>query len=443
MCAVQSSKWWLDDRLLPDVWMNLAALIPDEYPRPVLGDTDQPASFEALARIYTEECARIERLDGPYGTDEEISIPGPVMDQYRKYRPTPLFRAKGLERALDYGGRILYKREDGNPTGSHKPNTAFPQAYYAKQQGLSGVFSDTGAGQWGAAVALACHSYGLDNSIFMTRNSYDKKPYRRYLMRLAGGVVHSSPSGLTEKGRTVLARDSEHIGSLGIGMGEAMEMVSRTPETRLLLGCMSYYAALHQTIIGQELVLQLEAAECEPDILIACVGGGTNLVGFMAPFLKQKLQGASGPSLVAAESANVPVLTKGEYRYDYADAFGLTFKLLMYTLGMDHTPDRIHAGGLRYHGKSAILSLMVRKGLVKPQAITQEAAFEAGRKFFHVEGVVPAPESAHAIAATIAEVEKAKLEGVTKDIVFCLSGTGLLDLQGYADALRFANGTRT
>jgi len=429
----EDTKWILSDREIPEAWLNLAALVHDEYPLPVEGEEMAPLTVERLSSRYSAECARIELLDGHYGTDLHVSIPGEVMDQYRKYRATPLFRARGLERKLDYAGRIFYKREDLNPTGSHKPNTAIPQALYAKQQGLRGLVSDTGAGQWGAAMAWACRNYGLECTVFMTRSSFIAKPYRRYLMELAAGIVHSSPSEMTAQGRMLLAEDPDHQGSLGIGMGEALETVLHADGFRLALGCISYYAALHQTIVGLELEKQLARAGVEPDLLVACVGGGTNLCGFMSAYLLRKLRGAAGPEMIAAESANVPSLTKGEYRYDYADAFKLTPMVKMYTLGHQFVPPKIHSGGLRYHGKSPILSLMVRKGLVEAIAIEQERAFEAGGLFYECEGVLPAPESAHAIAATINAARIAKAEGRTKDIVFCLSGTGYLDLKGYAD----------
>lgn len=429
----ETTKWLLRDRDLPEAWLNLAALVRHEFPLPVEGDEMRPLNVEKLSSRYSEECARIEMLDGRYGTDLEIPIPGEVMDQYRKYRATPLFRARGLEKRLGYGGKIFYKREDQNPTGSHKPNTAIPQALYAKEQGLRGLVTDTGAGQWGAAMAWACRNYGLDCTVFMTRNSFIAKPYRRYLMELAGALVHSSPSEMTEQGRRLLAENPDHQGSLGIGMGEALETVLHSEGIRLALGCMSYYAALHQTVVGLELEKQMQEAGVEPDVLVACVGGGTNLFGFMSVYLLRKLKGAKGPEMVAAESANVPSLTKGEYRYDYADAFKLTPQVKMYTLGHQFVPPKIHSGGLRYHGKSPILSLMVKKGLVRATAIEQERAFEVGGLFYECEGVLPAPESAHAIAATIAEAESARAEGQVKNIVFCLSGTGYLDLKGYAD----------
>jgi len=426
------SKWFLHDDQMPDAWLNVAALVAPEYPPPVDGTTGKPMALNALERIYSHECARIEALDGPYGTDLHLSVPGEVMDEYRKYRPSPLLRARGFEKALGYEGRIFYKTEAGNPSGSHKPNTAIPQVFYAKQQGLKGVVTDTGAGQWGTALAMAARNFGLSCQVFMTHSSFVDKPYRRYMMRLADAMVHSSPSQITKSGRALLAQDPDHIGSLGIGMGEAMELATTAPDIRLCLGCMSYHAALHQTVIGMELVQQLAMAEVEPDVLVACVGGGTNFFGFVAPYLVSKLQGSDGPDLVAAESGNAPALTKGTYRYDYADSFRYTPQYKMFTLGHEFIPPRVHAGGLRYHGKSAILSLMVRKGLARGVAIPQDEAFTAARSFFQSEGVLPAPETAHAIAAVAQIAKQDQLDQRKRDLVFCFSGIGYLDLVGYS-----------
>lgn len=357
------------------------------------------------------------------------------MDEYRKYRPTRFQRARGLEKRLGYEGRIYFKREDGNPTGSHKPNTAIPQAYYARAQGLRQLVTDTGAGQWGAALAWACHNQELDCTVFMTRNSFNSKPYRRYLMEMSGAQVFASPSEITSRGRALLEVDAQHRGSLGIGMGEALEYRREHPDARLALGCMSYYAALHQTVIGQELFAQAERAEVEPDILIGCVGGGTNFMGFVAPYVARGFgeAGAKRPRMVAVESANVPVLSKGRYEYEHADAFGYTPRVKMYTLGREFLPDEIHAGGLRYHGKSPILSLLVHEGVVEAASVGQDEAFRAGRLFMEAEGILAAPESSHAIAHVASEVEREQREGTASTIVFCLSGTGYLDLQSYAN----------
>ncbi len=422
---------------LPSGWLNLAAQLPWKLAAPVDAEGKVFAG-DLLARFYSDECVKIELLEGTYATQAIIPIPEAVRNEYRKYRPTPLQRAYGLEGRLNYRGRIYFKREDTNPAGSHKPNTAIPQAYYAKTQGLKMLVTDTGAGQWGTALAWACHTQGIGCTIFMTRNSYEAKPYRRHLMALAGATVYPSPSEVTRVGRGLLARDSDHQGSLGIGMGEAIEFASERPEARLALGCMSYYAALHQTVIGQELIFQLGRQGIDPDILIGCVGGGTNFIGFTAPFIPAVA--ATPPArrrlrLIAVESANVPVLTRGRYDYEFADAFALGPRVKMYTLGKDFVPPRIHAGGLRYHGKSPILSLLVHHGVVEAVAVGQSDAFVAGQIFFESEGIIPAPESSHAIAHVINEVEEQKRKGSTPTIVFCLSGTGYLDLASFASLL--------
>lgn len=436
--ATELASLVADTVSVPDSWLNLAAQIPWQLPLPHDAN-GQVETHERLSQIYSEECAGIELLEGQYGNEPFISIPGAVIDEYKKYRPSKFQRAYGLEKRLDYEGRIYFKREDMNPTGSHKPNTAIAQAYYARKQKLKGLVTDTGAGQWGAALAWACYNQGLDCTIFMTRNSFLAKPYRRYLMEISGGRVFASPSNLTSRGRALLNADPHHRGSLGIGMGEAMEYMNELADTRLALGCMSYYAALHQTVIGQELAEQLAVEDIEPDILVGCVGGGTNFIGFVAPFIPRSEGAADSsaksrrPRLVAVESANIPVLTKGTYTYEYADAFGFTTQVKMYTLGREFLPANIHAGGLRYHGKSPILSLLVHKGWIEAVAIDQERAFIAGKAFFESEGILPAPESAHAIAHVMTEVEREKENGSAATIVFCLSGTGYLDIQSYAD----------
>jgi tryptophan synthase beta chain len=418
----------------PEQWQNLALQIPYPMPKP-LHDSGAAVTQPELDEIYTEECARIELFEGEYSREVFISVPGLIMDEYRKYRPTPLARARGLEKSLNYAGKIYYKREDCNPTGSHKPNTAIPQSFYARAQRLRGLVTDTGAGQWGAALAWSCHNMGLDCTVFMTRNSYVSKPYRRYLMRMCGARVYSSPSDITDQGRELLRQNSNHCGSLGIGMSEALSFARNNSGVRLALGCVSYYAAMHQTIIGQELEQQLQLEGVVPDFLIGCVGGGTNFIGFVAPFVACAFNNpaAHRPRMIAVESANVPVLTRGEYRYESQDGFGLTPSVKMYTLGRGFIPSQIHAGGLRYHGKSPILSLLVHKQVIEAVAVDEGDAFRAAQLFFEAEGILPAPESSHAIAQVLRQVNDDVRNGVKSNIVFCLSGTGYLDLAGYSD----------
>lgn len=430
------NMWFLNETELPNYWLNIAICVKDEYPLPLNSTSESLATIESLAKLYTLECARIELLDGDYGIKREISIPGEVFDHYLTYRcNSPLIRATGLEKLLQYRGKIFFKTEANNPGGSHKPNTALAQAFYAKQQGLRGVVTDTGAGQWGTSLAMAARSFGLECIVFMTKSSYDDKPYRRYMMQLAGATVYPSPSNITEHGRQLLAEDPEHAGSLGIGMGEAMEYAQTQDKYRLALGCMAYHASLHQTIIGLELVRQIELAGIDPDILVGCVGGGSNLMGVAAPFLEKKLLGKIGPKIVAAESANAPALTQGTFRYDHADAFEFTPRFKMFTLGHEFVPPRIHAGGLRYHGKATILSLLAAKGLIDTIDVDQPSAFSAGHMFFLSQGILPAPESAHAISAVISLVKVAQEKEETPTIIFLLSGNGYLDLKGYANQL--------
>ena len=423
---------------IPEHWFNIIADIPFELPLPLDAETGQVYAFDKLSNIYSSECARIELQMGVYKDSKLISIPEEVLLEYMKYRPTPIIRAKGLEKALGYEGRIYFKREDNNPSGSHKPNTAIPQAFYAKKDGKRGLITDTGAGQWGAALAYACNLFNLQSTIFMTRKSYIDKPYRATLMKLVGGKVIPSPSDQTSIGRELLNENPDHSGSLGIGMAEAMEFVNSDKSMRLALGCMSYYAALHQTIIGLEIRKQLELIGKEPDIMIGCVGGGTNFMGTVAPFIAEKIKGRNNIEFIAVESSSIPVLTSGKYDYDFQDYSGLTPRVKMYTLGHDFIPPKIHSGGLRYHGKSPILSLLYYHKILKANAIDQKEAFEVGKIFYNSEGIIPAPETNHAIAQAIREANKAKEEGIKKDILFLFSGTGYLDLKNYQDALNLS-----
>lgn len=420
---------------IPKYWFNIIADIPYELPLPLDKETGQVYALEKLSKIYSSECARIELQIGDYKKKKFISIPDNVLKEYMKYRPTPIIRAKGFEEVLGYEGRIFLKREDINPTGSHKPNTAIPQAYYGKKDNLRELITDTGAGQWGTAIAYACFLFNLKSTIFMTRKSYLDKPYRATLMKLMDGTTIPSPSDQTEIGRSLLNENPEHGGSLGIGMAEAMEFVNKREHTRLALGCMSYYASLHQTIIGLEIKKQLKMIGRTPDIMLGCVGGGTNFMGMAAPFMAEKIKGINNIEFIAVESANIPVLTTGKYEYDFQDYSGLTPKVKMYTLGHNFVPPKIHSGGLRYHGKSPILSLLYAHNVLRAASIDQKEAFEAGKLFYNAEGILPAPETNHAIAQVIKEVNKAKTDGIKKDILFLFSGTGYLDLKNYQDAL--------
>lgn len=414
-------------------WFNIIANVPYTLPLPVDAKTGARYDFAELSRRYSSECARIELQMGDYPTAPLIDVPAAVIDEYRKYRPTPLCRARGLEKALDYTGKIYFKREDVCPGGSYKPNTGLPQAYYGKQDGLSELIADTGAGQWGVALAYACRRFGLESTIFMTRKSFDDKPYHAHFIKLAGGTLHASPSDQTRTGRKLLKDNPQHPGTVGVGMAEAMELVMRRGRARLALGCMSYYAAMHQSVIGMEVKETFDELGERPDIMLGCVGGGTNFMGFTAPLLAEKIAGKNETEFVAVESADVPVLTTGAYNYDYQDYSGLTPKVKMYTLGHEFMAPEISSGGLRYHGRSPILSLLFQKGHVRATTATQSAAFAAGQLFFQCEGILMAPETGHAVAQLIKEVERAKQEGVKRTLCFCLSGNGFLDLKGYDD----------
>ena len=423
----------LPDRNLPTYWYNLAADIPWKLPLPINGKTGETYDLKELTKTYTEEACKIELLIGDYGRQPYIKIPKEVFEIYQKYRPTPLQRAFGLEKALGFEGDIWFKREDMNPAGSHKPNTSIPQAYYAKKQkGVDTLVTDTGAGQWGAAVALSCDFFGLKSIIFMTRDSYNHKPYRVNLMELAKAKVYPSPSPATKVGKKLYDKNPSHPGSLGIGMGEAMEIVRKNKNCKLALGCMSYYAVLHQTIIGLEVKEQLKKGNIKPDMMIACVGVGSNFMGFCGPLIGDKLKKKNNIKFIAVESANIPSLTKGRYKYDYQDYFGYTPMVKMITLGHKFVPPRIHSGGLRYHGKTPILSLLVNKRVVEPRAVNQRVVFDACKLFYQTEGIIAAPESGHAIAQTIKEAKEARKHGKKPTIIFCLTGNGYLDLKGYA-----------
>ncbi|RDG39827.1 TrpB-like pyridoxal phosphate-dependent enzyme [Streptomyces corynorhini] len=424
------NRFVLSEDEVPTHWYNLVVDLPYDIEPHLHSKEDRPALEEDYDWLWPTECLRIELLKGRYATDSWIEVPERVHSTYTRYRPSTLVRAKGLEQYLDSSDRIFYKREDLNPGGSHKFNTALAQAYYAAQDGVETLVTDTGAGQWGTALALACAAFGLKLKVFMVRKSFDEKPYRRNLMRMLGAEVISSPSETTDAGRGVLANAPDSPGSLGIGMAEAIELVRDNPSHRLALGCMSYYAAMHQTVIGLETQAQLAKAGVGADVLVGCVGGGSNFTGFVAPFVT----GSEKPLCIAAEPATVPTLTKGEFRYDWADSERQTPRIPMYTLGSDFVPPPIHSGGLRYHGKTPILSSLVKHGLVTPRSFDQQEVFEAGQLFLRTEGVLPAPESSHAILAAIEEARRGT-SGAPRNIVICLSGHGYLDLQGYADVL--------
>ncbi|MCL2504302.1 MAG: TrpB-like pyridoxal phosphate-dependent enzyme [Coriobacteriia bacterium] len=424
----EKTRFGLDETAIPEQWYNI---IPDlKSPlAPPLAPDGGPLDPGQLAAIFPMECIKQEMSPERY-----IDIPGAVIDVYKTYRPSPLLRAKQLEKdlGLPAGVRIYYKYEGVSPAGSHKPNTAIPQAYYNKQEGITKISTETGAGQWGSALAIAGALFGIDIEVFMVKVSFEQKPYRRILMETYGATVHASPTNLTDSGRRVLGLDPDSTGSLGIAISEAVEVAASRPDTNYALGSVLNHVCLHQTIIGQEAIAQMELAADEPDVVIGCVGGGSNFSGLAFPYYRRKLDGKSSARLVGVEPKACPTLTAGEYRYDLGDEAGMTPQLLMYTLGHDFVPAGIHAGGLRFHGDSPLVSQLLHDGGMEAVAVDQTACFAAAVQFARTEGILPAPESSHAIRAAIDEALAAQAAGEDRVILFGLSGHGNFDLAAYA-----------
>src|SRR5579884_3507133 len=416
-------KYLLSEREIPTHWVNLLADLPPGAPPPLHPATKQPAGPEDLAAIFPMALISQEVSGEP-----EVEIPDRVREAYRLWRPTPLFRARRLERELDTPAHIYYKYEGGSPAGSHKPNTAVAQAYENAAAGIRKLTTETGAGQWGSALALACRLFGLECEVWMVGSSYDQKPYRRSMMRAWGATVHRSPSEVTESGRS----QREHsTGSLGIAISEAVEVAARDAETNYSLGSVLNHVLLHQTVIGQEALAQMAMAGEEPDVVVACVGGGSNFGGLAFPFLRRVLRGQATTRFLAAEPAACPTLTRGVYAYDFGDTAGLTPLMPMYTLGHGFVPPPVHAGGLRYHGDSPLLCALVRQGLIEARAYRQNETFEAAVRFARREGIIPAPQPAHAIRAVVEEAEAARQAGEPRVILFGLCGHGHFDLGAY------------
>jgi tryptophan synthase beta chain len=419
-------KILLRESELPTQWYNVIPDLPAPPPPPLHPGTMQPVGPDDLAPLFPPELIGQEVTGDRY-----VDIPGAVLDVYRLWRPSPLHRARRLEKALDTPAHIYYKYEGVSPVGSHKPNTAVPQAYYNAQNGVRRLTTETGAGQWGSALAFACSVFGLECEIWQVGASYDQKPYRGMLMRTFGGEVHRSPSDLTEAGRRYLAEDPTHPGSLGIAISEAVEVAAQAEDTRYALGSVLNHVLLHQTIIGQEALAQFAVAEETPDVIVGCTGGGSNFAGLAFPFLREKLAGNIDPIIRAVEPASCPSLTRGTYAYDFGDAVGMTPLLKMHTLGHDFIPAPIHAGGLRYHGMSPLISHIYELGLMEAVAIGQTECFAAAVQFARAEGIVPAPEPTHALAACIREALKAKESGQETVILTAMCGHGFLDLEAY------------
>ena len=420
-----TKKFLLNENDIPVSWYNIVADMVNKPLPPLHPGTKQPLNPQDLEPIFAKELIKQE-----LSQERWIEIPDEVRELYKIWRPTPLVRATGLEKALDTPAHIYFKNEGLSPVGSHKLNSALPQAYYNKKQGIKNLTTETGAGQWGAALAFACSLFGLNLEVFMVKVSYDQKPYRRIMMQTWGADVISSPSNTTESGRKILARDPDNSGSLGIAISEAIERVV-DDETRYTLGSVLSHVILHQTIIGLEAEKQMELAGEFPEIVVGCFGGGSNFSGISFPFLRHRFAYGKELRVIAAEPTSCPKLTRGRFEYDFGDTVGLTPLLPMYTLGHDFQPADIHAGGLRYHGAGVIISQLRKDGHVEVQDIPQMESFEAGRLFAMTEGTIPAPESTHAIATVIREAKIAKEEGKSKVILFNLSGHGLIDMAAY------------
>lgn len=428
---MKTKKFCLTEAQMPTQWYNIVADMPNRPLPPLHPATKQPVTKAQMSAIFAEEL-----IDQEMSVERFIDIPEEVREIYKIWRPTPLVRAYGLEKALDTPAKIYFKNESVSPAGSHKPNTAVPQAYYNYKQGIRHLTTETGAGQWGASIAFAAKHFGIDLQVFMVRVSYDQKPYRRLMMNTWGAECVASPSPLTSAGRAVLEQDPASSGSLGLAISEAVEMALRRPEdTRYCLGSVLNHVLLHQTVIGQEAVLQMEMADAEPDVVIGCFGGGSNFAGIGFPFLRKNLTDGKRIRVVAVEPASCPKLTRGEFQYDFGDVAGFTPLIPMYTLGHDFQPSDIHAGGLRYHGAGAIVSQLLKDRLIEAQSAPQTETLAAGVLFAKTEGIIPAPESTHAIAVAIREALKAKEEGTPKTILFNLSGNGVIDLYAYEQYL--------
>ena len=422
-----SKKFLLQEKEIPEAWYNVVAEMPNK-PRPMLNPaTKQPLTAEDLFPLFSEEASRQEMNTA----DTWIEIPEEVRDMYKIWRPTPLVRARGLEKALDTPAHIYFKNESVSPVGSHKLNSAVPQAYYCKQQGVTNITTETGAGQWGAALSLAAKHFGLELAVYMVKVSYHQKPYRRSIMETYGAEVIASPSMSTKAGRKIITDNPNYQGSLGTAISEAVELAMLTPNCKYVLGSVLNHVALHQTVIGLEAEKQMAMAGEYPDIVIGCFGGGSNFSGISFPFMRHNFSGERNTRFIAAEPESCPKLTRGVFQYDFGDEAGYTPLIPMLTLGHNFAPANIHAGGLRYHGAGSVVSQLKEDNLMEAVDIPQLETFAAATMFARSEGIIPAPESSHAIAAAIREAKKAKEAGESKVILFNLSGHGLIDMSAY------------
>jgi tryptophan synthase beta chain len=425
-----SVKYLLDETRIPKSWYNIAADLPEPLPPVLHPGTKQPIGPEDLAPLFPMALIQQE-----VSTERDIEIPEPVRDIYRQWRPSPLFRARRLEKALDTPARIYYKYEGVSPAGSHKPNTAVAQAFYNKEAGVKRIITETGAGQWGSSLAFAGAIFGLDVQVFMVKVSFNQKPYRRAIMETYGARCVASPSQETQAGRAILAQRADHPGSLGIAISEAVEIAAQSEDAKYALGSVLNHVLLHQTIVGVEAIEQLQMADDYPDVVVGCTGGGSNFAGIAFPFIGAGLRGGKKPRIVAVEPSACPTLTRGPYAYDFGDTAHLTPLVKMHTLGSTFTPPGFHAGGLRYHGMAPLVSHVKELGLIEAKSYHQTPCFAAGVQFAKAEGIVPAPEANHAVRGAIDEALKCKEEGVSRAILFNLCGHGHFDMQAYTDYL--------
>jgi tryptophan synthase beta chain len=421
------TKILLDESEIPTRWYNVIPDLPEPPPPPLHPGTQQPIGPEDLAPLFPMALIQQE-----VSTESYIEIPDDIIRVYKLWRPSPLHRARALEEAIGGPARIYYKYEGVSPPGSHKPNTAIAQAYYNSQEGVRKLATETGAGQWGSALAFATAQFGMECEVFMVKVSYEQKPYRRSLIQTWGATIHPSPSDLTEAGRKILAENPDSTGSLGIAISEAVEVAATNDDVKYSLGSVLNHVLLHQTVIGEEALKQLEkAGERAPDVVIGCSGGGSNFAGLALPFLREKLAGNMDPVIRAVEPEACPSFTKGEYRYDFGDTVGMTPLVKMHTLGHDFVPEPIHAGGLRYHGMAPLLSHIHELGLIEAVALGQIECFEKSVRFARAEGIIPGPEPTHAVAEAMREAERCKESGEEKVILFNLSGHGHFDMAAY------------
>ena len=415
---------------MPTQWYNIIPDLPNPLPPPLNPQTMEPIGPEDLAPLFPMGLIMQE-----VSQDSFIDIPDPILDLYKLYRPSPLFRAVRLEKALGTKSRIYYKYEGGSPSGSHKPNTAIPQAYYNAQEGVKKMVTETGAGQWGSALAFACQAFGIELEVFQVAASYLAKPYRKTMMEIYGATVYSSPSEQTDVGKKLLSEDPNTPGSLGIAISEAIEVAAKDEGTRYALGSVLNHVLMHQTIIGEEALKQMALAEDYPDVIVGCTGGGSNFAGLFTPFARENMQNDKSTIIRAVEPQACPSLTKGTYAYDFGDSVGMAPVVKMHTLGHTFIPDPIHAGGLRYHGMAPLVSAMYEEKLIEAEAIGQKECFEAGQLFAKTEGIVPAPEATHAIASAIRAAKDADNSSESVAILTAMCGHGHFDMQAYSNYL--------